>query len=579
VRDVLILADGIGAALDAVHASGWWHGDVAAGNVLFTGASNRDNGSGQGRPGQAQPVLADFGTARRIGEGPTENGQLILTPAVTAPEVWAGAGAGPASDLYSLGVLLYLALTGNYPFVADDPDDYCELHTARAARPPSQSAPALGEATDVVLLRALAKRPEARFASGAELAASLRFALGEDGLPAGPKHHPPTAPPQPAPSTGGSLTPAPTPDEESAVRAAGESLERFAASLNGRERAALQAVFELARTNEARAVEEIGRLSLQIFGVAQALLALEHTGAAAALSTRRCTTEELAAACAAPARSLGQVLDLLACVGVLHRVGDEVGLSPALEALYGGRSAIGAPARPFSEAAELWSHLPAWAATGKPALEMDEPDGGRYAPITPCLGAMFDTDAEDLATALVQRRVVSPGARVLDVGAGSGVWGLALVAALPGASTVALDRPRVLETTRIYAAAAGLEDRLTTLAGDWRDAPLPSAGFDLAVMANVCHLEPGAEVTRMLERVRTALRPGGSAVIVDTIPQHLADDAGALLQSIHLGLRTPFGGVHDEISYRHWLCQAGLEGGEKVPVRGNLTALLAHRPG
>jgi precorrin-6B methylase 2 len=272
------------------------------------------------------------------------------------------------------------------------------------------------------------------------------------------------------------------------------------------------------------------------------------------------------------------VIDLLACVGVLRRVGEMVALSPALEALYRDRLATGAPARPFLEAAALWSHLPEWAATGIPALEMDESDGARYAPITSCLGTMFGTDAEILADGLVQRGVVRPGARLLDVGAGSGVWSLAVVAALPGASAVALDRDRVLETTRAYAEAAGLGDRLTTLAGDWRDAPLPSAGFDLAVMANVCHLESGPEVERMFNLVRMALRPGGCAVIIDTIPRQLQEDAGALLQSIHLGLRTPLGAIHDEGSYRGWLCRAGLADGDMLPVRGNLTALLAYRP-
>src|SRR5215208_3882923 len=95
--DLLAVADGVGGALDALHAAGWWHGDVSAGNVLFAA--------------DGRAVLIDFGAARRLGE-PLAGSEVSVTPYTAAPEVWDRAPVDGRSDLYSLGVLLYLVLTG-----------------------------------------------------------------------------------------------------------------------------------------------------------------------------------------------------------------------------------------------------------------------------------------------------------------------------------------------------------------------------------------------------------------------------------------------------------------------------------
>src|SRR5207302_2032942 len=123
LADVLALVEGIGSALDTLHAAGWCHGDVSAENVLF--ATDGRQPTAPRRPGVLgrQAVLADLGTARRIGERASEGGAICVTPIVTAPEVWLGEPLDGCSDLYSLGVLLYLALAGAYPFEADATQD------------------------------------------------------------------------------------------------------------------------------------------------------------------------------------------------------------------------------------------------------------------------------------------------------------------------------------------------------------------------------------------------------------------------------------------------------------------------
>jgi SAM-dependent methyltransferase len=282
-----------------------------------------------------------------------------------------------------------------------------------------------------------------------------------------------------------------------------------------------------------------------------------------------------------PEHALGRVLQTLAALGLLGREGDRFCLPPGLAALYRSARRVGATARPIGDAAMFWGHLPHWAATGTPCTEMDRPDGAVYAQQVGRLGASFGEAARELAALLRAGGRVPAGASILDIGAGSGVWSLALAATDAAAAVTALDREPVLEITRVYAAAAGLAERLRTIAGDWRDAPLPDGAFDLVVLANLCHLEPGPAVLALLRRAYAALRPGGTVVVVDMIPERdAAADLGTLLEGLHLGLRTPDGGVHDREQYRAWLKEAGFIPGQALPLpttRGARAVQLGHR--
>jgi serine/threonine-protein kinase len=108
--------------------------------------------------------LVDFGIARAPAEQPlTEVGLVVGRPLYTAPEVLAGGAPSPRADIYSLGVVLWQALTGR-PFNGAPPG---------SIEPPSASNGAVPQALDAIVLRALALRPDDRYASAAELQAAL----------------------------------------------------------------------------------------------------------------------------------------------------------------------------------------------------------------------------------------------------------------------------------------------------------------------------------------------------------------------------------------------------------------------
>jgi serine/threonine protein kinase len=123
---------------------------------------------------EGRPKLADFGIASaRGGERMTATGETIGSPHYISPEQISGAGATPASDVYSLGIVLYELLTGVRPHEKDNLTALAIAHVDSQPEPPSAHVDDLDPALDALVLRCLAKDPDDRFADGNELAESI----------------------------------------------------------------------------------------------------------------------------------------------------------------------------------------------------------------------------------------------------------------------------------------------------------------------------------------------------------------------------------------------------------------------
>jgi serine/threonine protein kinase len=160
------------SALEAAHAAGVTHGDVKCDNVLV---ETRDD---------CEDIkLIDFGLARVFGHelsDPLAREMVVAgTPGYMAPEVTLGRAVTVAADLYGVGVMLYELLTGQLPFTASSTRELLRCHVEEPPMPPSERAPDRGitRRMDEIVMCALAKHPEARYADAAEFALAVRDAL------------------------------------------------------------------------------------------------------------------------------------------------------------------------------------------------------------------------------------------------------------------------------------------------------------------------------------------------------------------------------------------------------------------
>ncbi len=169
----------ISAAVEAAHEAGIIHRDLKPGNIFLVQ-----------RPDSPYIVkVLDFGIAKlatsdeaggelRFHDTLTGTGVMIGTPRYMSPEQCDGAQLTPASDVYSLGVILYEMLTGQTPFNAATPLSLALKHSSESPRPPRELVAAIPPALEGVVLHALEKKPEERAGDAGEFRREL-FAVAE----------------------------------------------------------------------------------------------------------------------------------------------------------------------------------------------------------------------------------------------------------------------------------------------------------------------------------------------------------------------------------------------------------------
>ncbi|HLI04991.1 MAG TPA: protein kinase [Ktedonobacteraceae bacterium] len=169
--EIVHLFSAIATAIDYAHQHGMVHRDIKPANILLDKRNTSRNPMGE-------PILSDFGIARLIGASTkTLSGLWLGTPLYISPEQAQGHPGNERSDIYSVGVVLYELCTGVPPFQGDNPAAIMMQHINVLPTPPSLINPNIPPALSMVILRALAKDPLARFASASTMAAALAEAF------------------------------------------------------------------------------------------------------------------------------------------------------------------------------------------------------------------------------------------------------------------------------------------------------------------------------------------------------------------------------------------------------------------
>ena len=167
LNEAISIIEQVGGALQQAHERGMIHRDVKPANILM---------SAEGRA-----LLSDFGIVRVAQNNEsatplTRVGAFVGSPEYAAPEMVVGQSADHRVDIYALGVMLYQMLTGRLPFVGGNPMTLLVQRVQQEPPAPRSINPAIPPAVEVVIIKAMAKAPAARYQSASELVQALKAA-------------------------------------------------------------------------------------------------------------------------------------------------------------------------------------------------------------------------------------------------------------------------------------------------------------------------------------------------------------------------------------------------------------------
>ena len=226
-----------------------------------------------------------------------------------------------------------------------------------------------------------------------------------------------------------------------------------------------------------------------------------------------------------------------------------------------------------------WLSLNEVVGTGKPAQAVNEQATGVefFEKFVNDIFPMSYHVAQELASHLELGSATDP-VRVLDLAAGSGVWGIGLAQASKQVTVTAVDWPGVLHITRANTERFGLAERFTFSAGDLQAAEFGS-GHNIATLGHILHSE-GVERSRaLLKKTYAALAPGGTIAIAEfLVNEHRTGPMNGLIFAVNMLVNTEHGGTYsfDEISA--WLREAGFVDARTIDTHGPSPLILATRP-
>lgn len=275
------------------------------------------------------------------------------------------------------------------------------------------------------------------------------------------------------------------------------------------------------------------------------------------------TLAELSAKSQCDTRGLRILLNALVAMKYLQKSGEQYEVSPVASTFLSKDSPqyLG-EFTSFDEHPTVrrnWDRLAEIVRTGHPprAVEGDEDKGEFFAGLVHSLYVANRPAADVAASTLCEGR--QNGLRVLDIGAGSGVWGLAIARIDPEARVTVADWPVVIEkATKDFVSLERAAERYEYLAGDFHDVDFGESRFDVALLGHICHSEGAEGTQKLFARIHRALKPDGQLLIAEMIPDE-ERSAGLmpLIFAVNMLANTEEGDTFTLSEYRQWLQAAG----------------------
>ena len=226
-----------------------------------------------------------------------------------------------------------------------------------------------------------------------------------------------------------------------------------------------------------------------------------------------------------------------------------------------------------------WLRLNEIVATGRPVVSVNQEDVGTQ---------FFESFVNDIfpmsypaAKALASH--CSSGAtgdfRVLDLAAGSGVWGIAQAQSSPNVTVTAVDWPGVLPVTQKTVARFGLSERFSFREGDLTEADF-GGGYQLATLGHILHSEGVDRSRALLAKTFAALAPGGVIAIAEfLVNSDRTGPVNALFFAVNMLVNTDHGDTYSFEEISSWLAEAGFVDPRTLDAPGPSPLILATKPG
>ena len=295
------------------------------------------------------------------------------------------------------------------------------------------------------------------------------------------------------------------------------------------------------------------------------------------------TVEELAQASGNSARGLRAIMNALVGFQFLAKTSDgRYALTPeSATFLVSSKPGYLGKFVEFSglKSIQTWLPLPEIVRTGKPNGAVNQQDEGAafFQELVEPIFAMSYPATQIAGQALGLASAKAP-IKVLDLGTGSGVWGIGLAQQSPQVTVIAQDSPSVLDVTRRMAARFNLTDRFQFLPGDFHTMDFGS-GYNLVTLGHILHMLSVDQCRQLLNKAAAALAPKGTIVISEfLVNQDRSGPVMPLIFAVNMLAHTENGDTYSFEQISGWLKEAGLVNSRKIEPGGPVGLVLADKP-
>jgi ubiquinone/menaquinone biosynthesis C-methylase UbiE len=292
------------------------------------------------------------------------------------------------------------------------------------------------------------------------------------------------------------------------------------------------------------------------------------------------TAEAVARAAKADARGMRMLLDALAALELVTKKNSRFTLTPlARKFLVRGEPDYLGSIIELPDHAEAWRHLTKSVRTGRPVNTVEKEKGAaKFFPALVSGLHVIHRERARRAAEVLGIGTSHKGLHVVDVGCGSGVWGIAAAAADRTARITAQDYVAMLPGTRKYVKRDGVEGQFDYLPGDLNKIDFGKNRFDLAILGNIVHSEGERNSRRLFRRLYRALRPGGRIAIADMIPNDTRTGPPfPVFFALNMLLNTERGDTYTLAEYADWLMKAGMDRVETADIGSHSPLIIGYK--